>query len=102
MKGKYAGAIPLLLTLILIPILFLGAAGFIENRVKGESLDMAEKNIRRAAVQCYALEGTYPQDISYLEEHYGVSVDTDRFRVDYIFIASNLMPDVTVVALGGG
>ena len=55
----------------------------------------------RAAVQCYALEGAYPQDLSHLEERYGVSVDADRFRVDYIYIASNLMPDITIVPLSG-
>ena len=52
-------------------------------------------------MQCYALEGAYPQDLSHLEERYGVSVDGDRFRVDYIYIASNLMPDITIVPLSG-
>ncbi|MFQ8758847.1 MAG: hypothetical protein ACLSAF_04740 [Intestinimonas sp.] len=59
------------------------------------------RSVRRAAVQCYALEGAYPQDLSHLEERYGVSVDADRFRVDYIYIASNLMPDITIVPLSG-
>ena len=54
-----------------------------------------------AGRQCSALEGAYPQDLSHLEERYGVSVDADRFRVDYIYIASNLMPDITIVPLSG-
>ena len=35
------------------------------------------------------------------DRRYGVSVDADRFRVDYIYIASNLMPDITIVPLSG-
>lgn len=99
MKNSRFRVLPLLFTLIVLPLLFFLAAGQIESRVSRESQELAEKNIRRAALQCYALEGAYPVDAAYLEEHYGVSVDTKRFRVDYIYIGSNLMPDITVVAL---
>ena len=71
------------------------------NKSEAAALALAEESVRRAAVQCYALEGAYPQDLSHLEERYGVSVDADRFRVDYIYIASNLMPDITIVPLSG-
>ena len=65
-----------------------------------EGLELAEQSIRRAAVQCYALEGFYPAGVDYLEEYYGVSVDEDRYFVDYRYIASNLMPDITVLPTG--
>ena len=81
-------------------VLFL-LAGTLGARADQEALALAEESVRRAAVQCYALEGAYPQDLSHLEERYGVSVDADRFRVDYIYIASNLMPDITIVPLSG-
>ena len=52
-------------------------------------------------MECYALEGAYPQDFDYLAERYGAAVDESRCRVDYIYIGSNLMPDITVVPLEG-
>jgi hypothetical protein len=56
-----------------------------------------EESLRRAAVACYAAEGSYPPDEAYLEEHYGVQIDRDRYTVRYEVFAENLMPDITVL-----
>ena len=48
-------------------------------------------------MQCYALEGAYPANLSHLEGRYGVQVDESRFFVDYQYVAANLMPDITVL-----
>jgi len=56
-----------------------------------------EDVLRRAAVACYAAEGMYPPGVEYLEMHYGIQIDHNRYVVDYIPIAENLMPDITVL-----
>lgn len=56
-----------------------------------------ENAVRRCAVSCYALEGFYPPDLDYMTEHYALQYDEDRYTVHYEAIASNLMPDITVV-----
>ena len=61
-----------------------------------ESLESA---IARDIVQCYAIEGMYPPDLEYLENHYGLVYDKTVFFVDYQPIASNLYPDVTVIKI---
>ena len=61
-----------------------------------ESLENA---IARDIVQCYAIEGMYPPDLKYLEDHYGLIYDKTIFFVDYQPIASNLYPDVTVIKI---
>lgn len=94
-------ALPILLLLILLPLVLWFSARQLGGKADAEGLELAEQSIRRAAVQCYALEGAYPQDLSHLVERYGVAVDEDRCRVDYIYIGSNLMPDITVVPLTG-
>ena len=58
-----------------------------------------ERSVRRAAVACYAAEGIYPPDLAYLQQHYGVQVDGERFTVMYEVFGSNLMPDITVLEL---
>ncbi len=55
-------------------------------------------SVRKAAVQCYALEGQYPADIDYLRNHYGLRFDEDKFVVHYSGAGANLMPDITVIA----
>ncbi|MDR2903128.1 MAG: hypothetical protein LBU77_01275 [Clostridiales bacterium] len=52
--------------------------------------------VRSAAVQCYALEGSYPPDIYYLADHYGVVLDEENFLYYYTVYGSNIMPDVQV------
>lgn len=58
-----------------------------------------EDAIQRSITQCYALEGRYPERLSYLTEHYGLSYNSEHFFVDYQYIGSNLRPDVTVITI---
>jgi hypothetical protein len=58
-----------------------------------------ENALSRDIVQCYAIEGRYPPSLEYLEQHYGLTYDKSTFFVDYLPIAGNLYPDVTVILL---
>ena len=72
----------------------------ISNLSRSQSVEekrRLEDAIRRNAVACYAAEGIYPPDLEYLEEHYGIQVDRERYTVMYEIFASNMMPDVTVL-----
>jgi hypothetical protein len=57
--------------------------------------------VRRAAVQCYALEGAYAADLQYLVDNYGIRPDTKRFVVHYLYQGDNLLPDITVLPYSG-
>lgn len=50
-----------------------------------------------AAVQCYAVEGKYPESLDVLEQEYGVQINHARFIVTYDVFASNQLPDITVL-----
>jgi hypothetical protein len=69
--------------------------------VKQQQVEVTESAVRKALVTCYAIEGVYPSDLSYLEEHYGVQIDHSRLAVEYQAIAPNVLPSVTVVPKGG-
>lgn len=100
MRGRavfWRRILPLLVLLVLLPLILFFGARALGGRAGGEGLELTERSIRRAAVQCYALEGFYPDSLDYLEEYYGVSVDERLYFVDYRYVASNLMPDITVL-----
>ena len=59
-----------------------------------------ERIIRKAAVQCYALEGEYPPDVAYLSENYGVILDEKRYFYFYDVSMGNMMPDIQVIPKG--
>ncbi len=91
--------IPLLLACILIPTVLIFAATNLSSRSQKESMILLEESLRRAVVQCYAIEGFYPEDLSYLIDNYGVAINESRYVVHYTYVASNLMPDITVIQL---
>ena len=41
----------------------------------------------------------YPPSVEYLEEHYGIQIDRDKYAVFYEGFASNMVPDITVIKL---
>ena len=93
-----ARAVPLLFFLAVLAAFLLGldTVTGMTDRQEAESL---ENSVRQSAVHCYALEGFYPDDLAYLEEHYGLRYDKEKYIVAYETVGSNLMPDVTVIRL---
>ncbi len=65
------------------------------------TVDKQEESLRTAMqrdiTHCYAVEGFYPPSLEYIEEHYGLTYDKDRFFVDYQPIGSNIVPNVTII-----
>ena len=89
---------PLLITALVIAGIVWGAA-MTQEQAADQSLRLTEESIRRAAVQCYALEGIYPVNIQYLMDHYGIRPDTSRFIIHYRYIADNLLPEIAVIPI---
>lgn len=69
--------------------------------VSGETARQQKKSLEKAVyrdmVHYYAMEGRYPESVAYMEEHYGLTYDKEKYFIDYEIIGSNLMPDVTVI-----
>ena len=99
MKKKKIHIAPALLlpALLAVVLIFTSALSNLSDGRRGEGREQLEEAVRRSAVACYAAEGIYPPSLEYLEEHYGVQVDRERYTVIYDVFASNLMPDVTVL-----
>ena len=70
--------------------------------LRQESRAAVEQAVLRSAGQCYAVEGVYPSELSYLEEHYGLTVNHSHYIVTYEAFSSNLPPDVHVLPRSGG
>lgn len=82
--------------------MFLWGIGSAEISSKAEGKRVLEESIRRAVVSCYALEGSYPQDVEYIEDNYGIRIDKSKYSVKYSIFASNIMPEITVLEAGSG
>ena len=82
---------------VAVVLMFTTAVSNLQEGQQSEGRQQLEDAVRRGAVACYAAEGIYPPTLEYLEEHYGIQVDRERYTVAYAVFASNLMPDITVL-----
>jgi transcriptional regulator of nitric oxide reductase len=55
------------------------------------------QSILDAAMQCCAVEGSYPSSITHLEDAYGLRINSSDYIITYESFASNVMPSVVVV-----
>lgn len=88
----------LLIVLIFVVVWFLAAAGNVDAGQQEAGRQQLEDALRRAAVACYAAEGIYPPTVDYLQEHYGIQIDRQRYYVFYEVFAENVMPQITVLS----
>ena len=95
-KLNIARFIPLLLLVVCI-ILFASFSSGISRDNTARSKSSLERALTRSITQCYALEGTYPPNLQYLVDHYGLIYDPDYYYIDYTYIGANLRPDVTII-----
>ena len=52
--------------------------------------------VKTYAIQCYASEGSYPPDLQYLVDNYGLILDEERFIYEYDIFSANIMPDIII------
>ena len=52
---------------------------FLSDDNTKRSKSTLERALTRSITQCYALEGTYPPDINYLTDHYGLTYNSDYY-----------------------
>ena len=94
---KDVAAILIFVALILAFVLLVNN---ITGKGNGRELEIVRDAVNNAALTCYAVEGMYPDDLTYLREHYNLSYNEERYIVYYNPLASNLMPSIKVVERG--
>lgn len=83
--------------LVAILFLFLQGLGAVSARSKEEQKRSLEEAIHRNIIHCYTVNGFYPESLEDLLESSPLLYDDSRYIIHYQPVASNLMPDVTVL-----
>lgn len=84
----------------LLFISFFFAVEHFSKETTARQLKSLENAIHQSIVYCYTLEGSYPESLEYIKEHYGLTYNDDLFFVDYRLQGANIMPDVTIIPRG--
>ena len=97
--GKRKTWISVLIGLVLVGVLFGVLTVTRRNAgrdVDEESITAIRKAVEQSALQCYVVEGAYPPSLSYLQENYGLRINTEDYYVVYRAYAENQLPDIRV------
>lgn len=98
MKGKrLLKSTKILLAVLLIACLAVGIGKSLSKNVTKNGAEDLEKAVASCARQCYVVEGVYPESVEYLEEHYGLMINHNKYIVSYECDASNKMPQIMVL-----
>jgi len=89
-----------LLMIIAVLVLAVVLAGKISNSQQSAESDIVRQSIKDAAINCYAVEGAYPDDLEYLRENYMLAYNEERYFVTYNSFSSNHIPDIYVTERG--
>ncbi len=92
-------------TWVALCVFFVAALGFLGYQIRtaiggdlrAQAVMSIEKTILERAVQCYAIEGAYPESLDYLEQNYGLQINRSDYFVTYEVFATNILPEVQVL-----
>ena len=83
--------------LLVLAVVFTVVAAAKSDTNRENAAAAIRRTVENSARQCYVIEGVYPPDLKYLEDNYGLQVNTEDYYVSYEAFASNLPPTVKVV-----
>lgn len=103
MKKIYRNKLYLLSVLLFAAVAawFVISVGNADSAADEKRAEAVYNSVMNGASLCYSIEGEYPPDLEYLEKHYGVRVNADKYIVDYSYFGANIRPTVTVIEKGG-
>ncbi len=90
----------LLLALLGIILIMLPRMAEVADRGRQDQCAIIEDVVSKAVLQCYALEGSYPPNLEYLRDNYGLMLDRRNFDYHYEVFASNIRPSIQIFARG--
>lgn len=89
----------IIIVVAVVSIILIGILAF--NAIFANAKEQGAASIRttilNSALQCAAIEGSFPTNLAYLEENYDLRVNHDDYVVIYEVLASNALPSVVVV-----
>ena len=94
-KHRFLAAMILAAVILIAAVLVW--AGISSRNSMANQTESIRDTIMSRALQCYVIEGAYPEGLEYLQENYGLTVNTEEYLIIYTPYAENLPPEVQVI-----
>lgn len=86
-----------ILLVLAVIAFFVACVSRLETGRQAQGKQQLEEAVRRTVVTCYSVDGFYPPNVQYMQDHYALQYDEKKYTIRYEVFASNLMPDITVL-----
>lgn len=96
-SARIRGVIVACLVVLLLLACIAGILAFQESTEEQSAASIRE-SILTSAMQCYAIEGSYPSSLKHLKDTYGLTVNENDYIIHYEWFADNIPPSVAVSA----
>ena len=102
MKNISKKDVAAVLIFVALIIAFIFLINNITSKGSGRELKIIKEAVKNAALTCYVVEGTYPDDVQYLRDNYNLSYNEEKYFVAFRDrpFASNVIPDIIVEVKG--
>ncbi len=97
-KSKKEYIVPICVFILMMVLLFYGVTSVTNATAKKEQ-ESLQNAVVQSAVHCYSVEGAYPDSLSYLKKHYGLTWNEKKYKVSYEVVAKNIRPEIKVIVL---
>ena len=94
-KHRFLAAMILAAVILIAAVLVW--AGISSRNSMADQTESIRDTIMSRALQCYVIEGAYPESLAYLEENYGLAVNKQDYKIVYTPYADNLPPEIRVL-----
>lgn len=84
------------LCVFLIIVAFALAFFLAQYNTREQSALSIRQTVLDVAMQCAAVEGSFPSSLTYLEDNYGLRINHNDYIVNYEVFAPNVVPSVVV------
>ena len=89
------------ITFVLVSIFVLSAINISHSSMRSRGSSILEESIVKSVTLCYSIEGSYPPNLGYLLDNYGILYDNSKYFISYESFGKNLFPNIGVVEIGG-
>lgn len=96
-QRKRRRLVALAVAVCVVAIVLVIALNAIFSNAKDQGAASIRNTILNSAMQCAAIEGSFPTNLAYLEDNYDLRINHDDYVVIYEVLASNAVPSVVVV-----
>lgn len=89
-------ALSLIISVLIFCLILIGLLNMNRSTQKNAQSSL-ENAMRRGIMECYAMEGAYPENLSYLEKNYYITYDHQAYKVIYHYNGDQHLPTFKVV-----